>query len=207
MSSSICPYCGNTIVGGVCPNCRKIESDRRKRWRTGDRAGKEIPRDPARERRPRPTKAQAKRPAYDARSASPPHRPPESMRSSARTLAEALNGVWRDEEGRVSSLLDTKNGVYRSQRPNRPWSREYQLKVRGVEGQFIVYYREEMRISGQLEDDGFLTLLAENRLFRFVCVHRDEEVRVCPKCYSRTERHKKYCIVCGWRYVYRRAPY
>ncbi len=101
--STVCRYCGNTIVGGVCPNCRKIESDHRKRWRTGDRAGKEIPRDTIGRQRTRPakSKAKARRPARDARPRPSASQPPESMRSSARTLAEALDGTWQEDKRRV----------------------------------------------------------------------------------------------------------
>ncbi len=64
-----------------------------------------------------------------------------------------------------------------------------------------------MPITVQLEDDGYVTILADERLFRFVCVHRDSAVRVCPRCYSRTETGYEYCRICGWVYVHPRAPY
>jgi hypothetical protein len=200
--SSICPICGNTRTGRACLNCRKMGSSRRKRWRTGDAGGKRL------ERRQVGRRTVAAGRVKTARRP-PPRRPaaaPAAERSAARNLAEALDGTWREKDGRVVIALDLKRGLYRSQRPDRPWSTEVPLRLGSVEGHAISFYREEKRISGLLENDGLLTLMADNQLFRFVCVERDQDVRVCPACYSRTARDHKSCPVCGWRYPKRLRP-
>lgn len=200
--SSICPVCGNTIIGGVCPNCRLMGSTRCKRWRTGDAGGKRL------ERRQIGRRAVAGGRVKTARRPPSP-RPaaaPAAERSAARNLAEALDGTWRETNGRVFIALDMKRGRYQSRRPDRPWSTEVPLRLGSVEGHAISFYREEKRISGLLENDGLLTLMADNQLFRFVCVERDQDVRVCPACYSRTAHDHKSCPVCGWRYPRRLRP-
>ncbi len=203
-SGSVCPVCGNTISNGICYTCARMNRDRRRR--PGDKGGKRIERrsggrravsaglDKTTRRRPAPTPTRQ------------PGTEPAAERSSAHTLAEALDGVWRETEGRVFIALDMKRCRYQSHRPDKPWSREYQLRVGSVESRSISFYREEMRITGLLENDGLLTLMADNKLFRFICVERDQDMRVCPACYSRTARDHKSCPVCGWRYPKRLRP-
>lgn len=123
--------------------------------------------------------------------------PRPERRYTRRRLDDALDGEWVNRKYRITIEFDLDEGTYWREREGFG-HKEHRLQVTPSNGNAVTFWKDGIKISGFINDDGELLLSSAGHKARFLYRFEGQLMLTCPQCFSKRLTTEPACVECAY---------